>query len=268
MGQLTSQYTKDNFRDPRRQRLYLKDIDCPDGWANHLKSVIPECVYYLNDCIESRTGRDGAILEPNEYGQMRYGTGVAPAGDLMSSLPPEMRALNMMCYIGHEGTFTPTHREMCATLGHSIMVETSQNGKGEKEGSSIWFMTETKEREVVSEYFLSTLGHDVEVEKHFAQVNAWKNAPFNVWVVEQRKGDLILIPPLAPHQVWNRGTRTMKAAWNRTTVDTLELALHEALPRSRMVCKCKAIDTNKILHYWFQKRSNDFSSCVATLLLM
>ncbi|KAG4428123.1 hypothetical protein IFR05_016393 [Cadophora sp. M221] len=255
MGQLTNKFTKDNFRDPKRQRLYLKDIDCPDGWADHLKSVIPECVYYLNDCIESRTRGDGAILKPDEYGQMRYGKGVAPAGDLMSSLPPEMRALNMMCYIGHEGTFTPTHREMCATLGHNIMVEASENGRGEKEGSSVWFMTETKEREVVSEYFLSMLGHDVEAEKHFAQVNAWKKAPFNVWVVEQRKGDMILIPPLAPHQVWNRGTRTMKAAWNRTTVDTLELALHEALPRGRMVCrdeqyKCKAIVYYTLVKYY------------------
>ncbi|CAL3972783.1 unnamed protein product [Diplocarpon coronariae] len=255
MDQLTKQFTKDNYRDPKRQRLYLKDIDCPDAWAEHLKSVIPECIYYLNECIESRTGGDGAILEPNEYGQMRYGKGVAPAGDLMSSLPPEMRALNMMCYIGHEGTYTATHREMCATLGHNIMVNASRDGPNEIEGSSLWFMTETKEREVVSEYFLSMLGHDIEVEKHFAQVNAWKKAPFNVWVVEQKVGDLILIPPLAPHQVWNRGTQTMKVAWNRTTVDTLELALHEALPRGRMVCrdeqyKCKAIVYYTLVKYY------------------
>jgi hypothetical protein len=255
MDQLTKQFTTSSYRDPRRQRLYLKDIDTPDAWADHLKETIPECVYYLNDCIESRTGGDGAILEPNEYGQMRYGKGVAPAGDLMSSLPPEMRALNMMCYIGHEGTYTPAHREMCASLGHNVMVDASEDGKGERAGSSIWFMTETKEREVVSEYFLSMLGHDIEVEKHFAQVNAWKKAPFNVWVVEQRVGDFILIPPLAPHQVWNRGTRTMKAAWNRTTVDTLELALHEALPRARMVCreeqyKCKAIVYYTLVKYY------------------
>ncbi|KAE8452892.1 hypothetical protein EG329_013164 [Mollisiaceae sp. DMI_Dod_QoI] len=245
MDQLTRQFKPSTYRDPKRQRLYLKDIDCPDAWADNLKSVVPECIYYLNDCIESRTGGDGSILEPNEYGQMRYGKGVAPAGDLMASLPPEMRAQNMMCYIGHEGTYTAAHREMCGTLGHNIMVDASDGSGGEKPGSSIWFMTETKEREVVSEYFLSMLGHDIEVEKHFAQVNAWKKAPFNVWVVEQKVGDLILIPPLAPHQVWNRGTRTMKVAWNRTTVDTLELALHEALPRARMVCreeqyKCKA----------------------------
>lgn len=256
MDQLTKMFntSKGAYKDEKRQRLYLKDIDCPETWANHLKEVMPESIYYLNDCIESRTGGDGAIREANEYGQMRYGKGVAPAGDLMSSLPTEMQALNMMCYIGHEGTFTPAHREMCATLGHNIMVEASVDGRGEKAGSSIWFMTETSERELVSEYFLSMLGHDIEVEKHFAQVNAWKKAPFNVWVVEQKVGDLILIPPLAPHQVWNRGTRTIKAAWNRTTVDTLELAIHEALPRARMVCrdeqyKCKAIIYYTLANY-------------------
>jgi hypothetical protein len=253
MEKLASRFTRFSYKDPKRQRLYLKDIDTPDVWAEHLKAVIPESVYYLNDCIEARTGGDGAIREPNEYGQMRFGKGVAPAADLMSSLPPEMRAQNMMCYIGHEGTYTPAHREMCASLGHNIMVEASEDGKGEKAGSSIWFMTETKEREVVSEYFLSMLGHDIEVEKHFAQVNAWKKAPFNVWVVEQRVGDLILIPPLAPHQVWNRGTRTMKAAWNRTTVDTLELALHEALPRARMVCRDEQYKNKAIIYYTLVK---------------
>jgi hypothetical protein len=253
MCQLTNQFSSSNYRDPKRQRLYLKDIDSPEEWSQHLRSVIPESVYYLNDCIESRTGGDGAVREPNEYGQMVYGKGVAPAGDLMSSLPSEMRAQNMMCYIGHEGTYTPAHREMCASLGQNIMVDTSEDTKGERTGSSVWFMTETKERQVVSEYFLSMLGHDIEVEKHFAQLNAWKKAPFNVYIAEQKVGDLILIPPLAPHQVWNRGTRTMKAAWNRTTVDTLELAIHEALPRARMVCRDEQYKTKAIIYYTLMK---------------
>ena len=149
----------------------------------------------------------------------------------MSSLPPEMRAENLMCYIGHEGTYTPAHREMCASLGQNIMVNASgtlsEDGKPEQPGSSIWFMTESKDRHLVSEYWLSVLGHDIEVENHFAQLIAWKKAPFKTYVVEQRPGDFILIPPLAPHQVWNRGTRTMKIAWNRTTVETLEMAMAE-----------------------------------------
>ncbi|QSZ32861.1 hypothetical protein DSL72_002441 [Monilinia vaccinii-corymbosi] len=256
MGQLANQFTPQTYRDPKRQRLYLKDIDCPAEWEEILKDVLPEAFFYLNDCIESRTGGDGAIREPNEFGQMRFGKGVAPAGDLMSSLPADMRALNMMCYIGHEGTYTPAHREMCASLGHNLMVEASGNDNGEKPGSSIWFMTESKEREMVSEWFVSKLGHDIEVEKHFAQLNAWRKAPFNVWVTEQKAGDLILIPPLAPHQVWNRGTRTMKAAWNRTTVDTLELAIHEALPRARLVCRDEQYKNKAIIYYTLDKYFN------------
>ena len=178
----------------------------------------------------------------------------------MSSLPQPMRAENMMCYIGHEGTYTPAHREMCASLGHNIMVERSdvvgEDGKQEHPGSSIWFMTESKDRHTVSEYWLSTLGHDIEVENHFAQIMAWKQAPFTTYVVEQRAGDLILIPPMAPHQVWNRGTRTMKAAWNRTTVETLEMAMKEALPNARMVCRDEQYKNKAIIYFTLQKYSS------------
>jgi hypothetical protein len=248
MGKLTKQWTSANYRDPKRQRLYMKDIDCPEPWHQHLQNVIPQTLFYLNDCVGEQGG-PGALHERNIYNQLVLGKGVGPAGDLMSNLPPEMRAENMMCYIGHEGTYTPAHREMCASLGQNIMVETSATEKGEKAGSSIWFMTESKDREVVSEYFLSMLGHDIEVESHFAQINAWKKAPFPVYIVNQRAGDFILIPPLAPHQVWNQGTRTMKVAWNRTTVETLELALHEALPRARMVCRDEQYKNKAIIYY-------------------
>ncbi|KAI5302949.1 hypothetical protein KEM56_000188 [Ascosphaera pollenicola] len=231
MAMLTEQSTPETYKDPSTQRIYLKDIDSPPEWYEKLKAKMPAFIYYLN----SSTKGDRAV-------------GVA--GDLMSSLPEDMRAENMQCYIGHEGTYTPAHREMCATLGQNIMVEASsgshEDGKPTQPGSSLWFMTESKERAQVSEFFRNVLGHDIETERHFAQINAWKAAPFTVYIVEQRVGDLILIPPLAPHQVWNRGTRTIKAAWNRTTAETLEHALKEALASARLVCrdeqyKCKAI---------------------------
>ncbi|KAJ5031672.1 hypothetical protein J3E73DRAFT_396694 [Bipolaris maydis] len=225
-------YLKHMPKDKKRQRIYLKDIDCPQVWHDKLKEHIPTGLFYLNESTGDVNG-PGAPYE---------------AGDLMSSLPPEMRAENLMCYIGHEGTYTPSHREMCASLGQNIMQE--------RPGSSIWFMTESKDRHVVSEYWLSILGHDIEVENHFAQLIAWKKAPFRTYVVEQRPGDFILIPPLAPHQVWNRGTRTMKIAWNRTTVETLELALSEALPNSRVVCRDEQYKNKAIVYYTLLKYSN------------
>ena len=263
MAKLTNQFFEKEgaHKDKARQRVYLKDIDCPDVWQDKLREHIPSTLYYLNEST-GELGGPGAM--PDNNGTVpgkRMGKGIARAGDLMSSLPPDMRAENLMCYIGHEGTYTPAHREMCASLGHNIMVEASDtvsdDGKSiEKPGSSIWFMTESKDRHIVSEYWLSVLGHDIEVETHFAQVVAWKKAPFNVYVVEQRPGDFILIPPLAPHQVWNRGTRTMKVAWNRTTVETLEMALNEALPRSRIVCRDEQYKNKAIVYYTLQKYSS------------
>ncbi|PMB73452.1 hypothetical protein BM221_000875 [Beauveria bassiana] len=247
LKQLTNQWNPTNFRDERRQRLYLKDIDCPPEWHDALQKILNPVLFYLNSTL-TRTGAKSQV--PDESWEPE--TDAASAGDLMSSLPREMRAENLMCYIGHEGTYTPAHREMCASLGQNIMVEASGDEHGEKPGSSIWFMTESKDRAVVREYFLSMLGHDIEIEKHFAQVNAWKKAPFDVYVVEQRVGDLILIPPLAAHQVWNRGTRTMKVAWNRTTVETLELALQEALPKARLVCRDEQYKNKAIVYYTLQ----------------
>lgn len=259
MARLTNQWNEHNYKQLDRQRIYLKDIDCPEVWHEKLKEQIPPCVFYLNESTGEFGGHE-SVDEPSSTGPgIRKGLGVARAGDLMSCLPPAMRADNMMCYIGHEGTYTPAHREMCASLGQNIMVEASgtvdQYGKPTKPGSSIWFMTETKDRHLVSEYWLSTLGHDIEIEAHFAQINAWKAAPFKTYVVEQKVGDFILIPPLAPHQVWNRGTRTMKVAWNRTTVETLEMALNEALPRARMVCRDEQYKNKAMVMFALEKYS-------------
>ena len=248
MGKLSDQWNKYNYKDLDRQRIYLKDIDCPNMWFDKLKEKVPPNILYLNESTGD-IGGPGAVSP--------YEPGIARAGDLMSCLPPAMRAENLMCYIGHEGTYTPAHREMCASLGQNLMVEAAkgvfEDGKVTKRGSSIWFMTESRDRHMVSEYWLSALGHDIEIESHFAQVNAWKRAPFTTYIAEQKVGDFILIPPLAPHQVWNRGTRTMKVAWNRTTVETLELALDEALPRARMVCRDEQYKNKAIVMYTLGK---------------
>ncbi|KAK6510063.1 hypothetical protein TWF481_004776 [Arthrobotrys musiformis] len=218
MAKLTSKFTPSNF-DGRQQRLYGKDLDCPPVWRSGLANIIPESTFYLSS-----------------------------RADLMSSLPKEARAENMMCYVGHEGTYTPAHMEMCATLGQNIMIAASQEGPNSEKGSSLWFMTQMADREAVAEYWTGTLGHDLSIEAHFASVEDLQKAPFTVFVLEQKVGDYVLVPPLAPHQVWNRGTTTVKAAWNRVTVDTLEHALREALPKIRLVCRDEQYKTKAIVY--------------------
>ncbi|KAI5816214.1 hypothetical protein BZA77DRAFT_333734 [Pyronema omphalodes] len=220
---LESKFTAQDYKSSQ-QRLYAKDIDCPPLWRDKLREILPRSTFYL--C---------------EY-------------DLMASLPKDARAENMMCYFGHEGTYTPAHKDMCASLGQNIMV--CATGRVDEEpGSSIWFMTKSSDRHTISEYWLSRMGHDIEVEKHFASIEDLQDAPFPVYIHEQNVGDYILVPPLAPHQVWNRGQATLKAAWNRITVETLELALSEALPKMRLVCRdesyrCRAIVYDTLKQYY------------------
>ncbi|KAL4740157.1 hypothetical protein BDV11DRAFT_102477 [Aspergillus similis] len=266
MSVLTNQFNEFNYKNPDLQRLYLKDIDCPKIWHDYLKKTIPPFLFYLNNSTEPEffegPGARSASFSSKKRKVSRKQ--VAKAGDLMSCLPEDMRAENLMCYIGHEGTYTPAHQEMCASLGQNLMVEASdgsiENGKATKPGSSLWFMTSSKDRNSVSEYWMSVLGHDINMEDHFAQINAWKAAPFTTYIVEQRPGDFILIPPLAAHQVWNRGTRTMKIAWNRTTVETLERALNEALPHARMVCRDEQYKNKAIVFYSLKQYSSLLNS--------
>ncbi|KAJ5715006.1 uncharacterized protein N7483_012187 [Penicillium malachiteum] len=240
-------------------RLFLQR--CDRKWQESLKSLLPPSLFYMNDGPHMYSGPgsrpvpgpDTPTYLETQGQDGKPGKLIARSGDLMSCLPEEMRAQNLMCYIGHEGTYTPAHQEMCASLGHNIMVEASngnmENGEATKPGSSIWLMTETKERQVVSEYWSSMLGHNLDIEDHFAQMKAWQAAPFKTYVVNQRPGDLILVPPLAAHQVWNRGTRTMKVAWNRTTVETLKMALDDALPSARMICRDEQYKNKAIIYY-------------------
>ena len=260
LPKLSGQFDSYNYTQPSRQRLYLKDIDCPPEWHEALGQLIPPSLFYLNRSPKPFSGPGSQSSNITTHQTTPDGVPIAEAGDLMSCLPPAMRAENLMCYIGHEGTYTPAHQEMCASLGHNIMVEASEdshaNGRPTRQGSSIWLMTQSDERDVVREYWLSTLGHDIGLEDHFAQLNAWRGAPFSTFVVEQRPGDLILIPPLAAHQVWNRGTRTIKVAWNRTTVDTLKMAMMEALPHARMVCRDEQYKNKAIIYHsleWYSE---------------
>jgi len=54
-----------------------------------------------------------------------------------------------------------------------------------------------------AELLCKMLGYPLERENYFASVEQLSQANFPVYVIEQRVGDLILIPSLAYHQVQN-----------------------------------------------------------------
>ena len=141
---------------------------------------------------------------------------------------------------------TPAHKDMCATYAQNIMVSTAPSPNG-VEGLAYWFIFSARDRRRAADYW-NTLGHDIDTENFFAGLDDLKGFPGNVWVVEQRVGDFVIIPPLGAHQVYNHGGMTIKAAWNRTTIDTLELSLAETLPAYRHVCRDEQYKNKAIVH--------------------
>jgi hypothetical protein len=131
-----------------------------------------------------------------------------------------------MCYMGIGGTFTPCHKDLCASSGQNLMCYT-ENG-----GASIWIMTKSEDAPIVSQYF-HDIGRELDHENHVLSVDELAAAPFPVYLAEQKMGDLVLVPRRSCHQVINKGGLTIKTSWSRMTLTGLEIGYYHELPLYR-----------------------------------
>lgn len=99
----------------------------------------------------------------------------------------------------------------------------------EKGGSSYWFMTKSSDAPRASAYF-QKLNQELDHETYVITVEELAKAPFDVYITEQRLGDLVLVPPRSCHQVVNSGGLTVKTSWSRMTLKGLETAYYHELP--------------------------------------
>lgn len=142
-----------------------------------------------------------------------------------------------MCYLGIGDTFTPCHKDLCASSGQNLMCYT------EGGGSSFWFMTESSSAPVAARYF-QELGQELDHENHVITLKELMKAPFKVFVIEQKIGDLVLVPPRSCHQVVNFGGITIKSSWSRMTLKGLSTAYYHELPIYRRQVQRVSINAN------------------------
>ncbi len=129
-----------------------------------------------------------------------------------------------MCYLGVGDTFTPAHKDPCASSGQNLMVIT------EDDACSYWFMTDGASAPQAADLF-HKLGHELDLETHIAPPGQLSSfSPFPIYVGKQVLGDLVLVPKRCCHQVINSGGITVKMSWSRMTVDGLVTAFHHELP--------------------------------------
>ncbi|KAF8212090.1 hypothetical protein K438DRAFT_1567794 [Mycena galopus ATCC 62051] len=215
------------FKTPdEKERLYGKDVVCPPKWNEFLHS--------------------GGVLPPN----------LAPDSpdNLLNNLPKGHRPETLMCYVGVGDTFTPCHKDLCASSGHNLMCYT------EKGGSSFWFMTATSSANAAAEYFQTKLNQVLDHEAHVITIEELAKAPFTVYITEQKLGDLVLVPPRSMHQVVNSGGITFKTSWSRMTLDGLTLALRYELPLYRRVCRTETYRVKATIYHTLLQMSETVSN--------
>ncbi|PPQ63092.1 hypothetical protein CVT24_005947 [Panaeolus cyanescens] len=177
-------------------RYYGKDAECPRAWEDWLQN---------------------STVIPSKF---------LPGGsdDLLHSDSDSVSIETLMCYLGIGDTFTPCHKDLCASSGQNLMCYT------ENDGASFWFMTKSGDAGKVDSYFSNKLGQDLDHENHVVTTKELAKGDFTVYVVEQKLGDLVLVPPRSCHQVVNYGGITVKTSWSRMTLEGLETALYYELP--------------------------------------
>ncbi|RKO87560.1 hypothetical protein BDK51DRAFT_9852, partial [Blyttiomyces helicus] len=191
--------------------LYGKDITCPAPWVDYVHEVIPEFLHSLG------------------------------SSDMLAMLPKELQPENFMIYVGHHGTNTPAHTDICASVGHNVMVS------ADPDASAFWFMTKSDDRQQISDFF-NTEGGSVFSENFLCPVEVLKKSPVPVYVIEQKLGDFVIVPPLSVHQVVNKGGFNTKVSWNRMTEDSLRRCV-DFLPTYRANFRPEIYRTKAMTHF-------------------
>ncbi|KAF9368658.1 hypothetical protein CPB97_004397, partial [Podila verticillata] len=154
---------------------------------------------------------------------------------------PKVSSSNLMSYIGGHGSSTPCHFDFCGAVGHNLMTWAY------KDSSSLWYIASPKDYGKVKQLWESW-GKFFEQENYCATVDELMASEILFYKVDQKPGDLIILPSMAPHQVYNKGKATVKLAWNRITPETALNAVQNILPRYKEIAHPEAYKVKAAVH--------------------
>ncbi|KAJ3144784.1 hypothetical protein HDU89_007748 [Geranomyces variabilis] len=198
-------------RQAEKNTLYGKDISCPPAWSERAMKCIPDFFKYKGN------------------------------NDLISLLPTGLQPENLMIYVGNEGTLTPGHTDLCGSVGHNLMVYAGEGAR------AIWFLAESAALGQVSRFWKAQ-GQSIYGDDYFASMEVLQTAPFDVFVIEQKLGDFVIVPPETAHQVYNKGGINMKLSWNRVTVDSLQRCVERVLSEYRIHMRPEIYRIKTLVH--------------------
>lgn len=213
----------------KKSRLYGKDVTAPPEWRSYLFDHLPPYLTWKHH------------------------------GDLLGCPPLNMQAESVMIYIGHENTRTPAHKDIVGTIGHNLLVYSENGGEnGQEKGGAVWYCMGRHDDQLVTKFWKSK-HRSIDSDNYFMPIDELKKAPFQVHVIDQCEGDLVIVPPEGAHQVVNRG-RSCKFAWNRLNISILENTVFKVLPLYRSLKKPEVYRTRLSCLYALKQLNSDLES--------
>ncbi|KAI8062171.1 hypothetical protein BC940DRAFT_349729 [Gongronella butleri] len=215
-SQRLQQKNNQQVTHPFNKFYYAKDLDCPPSYNTQLADLLPSYLLPLGDL------------------------------DLFSVLPKHLQPINLMCYIGGTGSGTPMHCDIAGTIGHNIMTSSSS-----KSAYAQWVMVphhrSARLHPICNEVqglARNAASDFVDSERAWITLDQLKDDAVPTYIVRQRPGEMVLVPPLCFHQVTNVGV-SVKIAWNRMSEMSLLRGIKSQLPMYQKICrpevyKCKA----------------------------
>eukprot|EP01080_Neovahlkampfia_damariscottae_P010100 gene10100-2520_t len=218
-------------KERSKQHLYGKDLPCPKEWSSY-------------------------IFENEQFPEMCKWLGKL---DCFTCLEEKLRPLTLLNYIGYEGTNTPAHKDICASIGNNVMVDVE-----DEKSYSLWKLFHPKDYQLIEcylkKYFKSSLDHD----NCFLTTTFLSCVPFETIIFEQKLGDYIIIPPNSPHQVENFGGHGTKIAWNTMLPKAIPLA-YDTLEVYRTIGKQQIFRIKAMAYYSLEKLMNSVSDLLFDL---
>lgn len=154
-------------REQRKRKLYSEML-CPDPWREFLKSKLKE--FFCNG-----------------------------SSDLMGELSAELQVDTLRIWLGTEESFSGSHLEGGGAILNNLMIYADEGAY------SLWFCVSTEDREKALAFWKTKSKSTL-----FGPKNPWvsiedlSQAPFTIFLIEQREGDFVLIPPDSIHQMLNK----------------------------------------------------------------
>jgi hypothetical protein len=159
---------------------------CPESWAQLLVQHVPVCPLQ--------------------------------GGDLFADLPEHLRAITVGCDIEAEESRSCFQNAWCGALMHSLMIHSEQNA------ASYWFIVRPSER-AKAEKAIKSRGQLLVHEMPWVEVSEMTQSPFEIEVIRQQEGDLVLLPADSYYQTFTLRGRAVKAWWHRVVPHTVRASL-------------------------------------------